>query len=678
MKKLLIIIALFGITKANAQDWSITGNTGTDPTLNFIGTTDNTAFKIKTFDQVRIQIGGTGNVKIGSGVAATKLDVAGIITATGGNSTNWNTAFGWGNHSAAGYVTAATETDPQVGTISTNNIPKWNASQLVTSVLWESSSRIGIGTAAPTAALHISSVDGLLVAGTFGSGIIPASGAGLRLMWFPKKGAFRAGRVLADASVPGDETLFWNEDSIGNYSFAAGLNVKAKGTTSIALGNYCFASGNNSFAAGKYAEAIGTNAVSIGYSTLAQENYSMAINNFTTTKGTASFASGINTLAEGHYSASFNNQTWSDGDNSFAAGLLSKSVGENSSAFGIHSISRAYGSTVVGMYNDSLEGDPYVSLTTNPLFIVGNGNSNTSRSNAFMVFKDGTAKIGNKTLKDDLGLGLLIGGDVLPTDNDFYYVGNSTYRYNTIYCTNGTINTSDVHEKNNINNLYYGTKELMKLRPVTFNWNEHPEQGTKIGLIAQELQKIIPEVVVDKDWSKSENGKRAAVPATRLGVYYSDLIPVLIKGFQEQVTEKEELKNKIEALEVKNNLMVSLMDELTSKLNALEHSLAECCVSINKSEFQPSEINQVPSLEQNIPNPFTQKTEIKYYIPQSVHTSRLLISDEHGKEIRNVEIKISGNGSYYIQGNELSPGIYFYTLTVDDQMKLTRKMILTK
>jgi hypothetical protein len=46
---------------------------------------------------------GPDNVGIGISSPATKLDVNGVIQATGGNSTNWNTAYGWGDHAAVGY-----------------------------------------------------------------------------------------------------------------------------------------------------------------------------------------------------------------------------------------------------------------------------------------------------------------------------------------------------------------------------------------------------------------------------------------------------------------------------------------------------------------------------------------------------------------------------------------------
>ena len=45
-------------------------------------------------------------IGIGTENPTTLLDVSGVITASGGNSTDWNTAFGWGNHASGGYLTS--------------------------------------------------------------------------------------------------------------------------------------------------------------------------------------------------------------------------------------------------------------------------------------------------------------------------------------------------------------------------------------------------------------------------------------------------------------------------------------------------------------------------------------------------------------------------------------------
>ena len=52
-----------------------------------------------------IGIGGGHNANPKLTVTTSGITVAGTVTATGGNSTNWNTAYGWGNHASAGYIT---------------------------------------------------------------------------------------------------------------------------------------------------------------------------------------------------------------------------------------------------------------------------------------------------------------------------------------------------------------------------------------------------------------------------------------------------------------------------------------------------------------------------------------------------------------------------------------------
>jgi hypothetical protein len=105
--------------------------------------------------------------------------------------------------------------------------------------------KIGMGINNPVANLHLVGNDGLLAVGTFGSGVIPATGAGTRMMWYPAKGAFRVGQVSVTQ---------WDDVNIGTHSFAAGYNNTAASNYSTVFGAnniisinnpYCLISGNN-------------------------------------------------------------------------------------------------------------------------------------------------------------------------------------------------------------------------------------------------------------------------------------------------------------------------------------------------------------------------------------------------------------------------------------------------
>lgn len=172
------------------------------------------------------------------------------------------------------------------------------------------------GTVVPSS-LSMSGNDGLLSIGTFGSGIIPTSGSGEKMLWYPNKSSFRCGGVSSSE---------WDDASIGNYSFASGYNCIA--------GNYSFASGNASVASGDYAVAIGKKAqataigvypsgvsVAIGDSSIASTSRSVAIGkgNIASTNSVA-IAIGYNNLASGAISTSFGTNTIASGHYSFALG----------------------------------------------------------------------------------------------------------------------------------------------------------------------------------------------------------------------------------------------------------------------------------------------------------------------------------------------------------------------
>jgi hypothetical protein len=73
----------------------------------------------------------------------------------------------------------------------------------------------------------------------------------------------------------------------------------------------------------------------------------------------------------------------------------------------------------------------------------------------------------------------------------------------------------------------------MTLRAVKYSWKKDNSNKLNIGLIAQDVQKVFPEVI---DIQEDE--------MNTLGVRYQELVPVLVKAIQELKAELDELKNK--------------------------------------------------------------------------------------------------------------------------------------
>lgn len=160
---------------------------------------------------------------------------------------------------------------------------------------------------------------------------------------------------------------------------------------------------------------------------------------------------------------------------------------------------------------------------------------------------------------------------LVPTvDNSFLSLGYSNKRWSTVYAVNGTIQTSDRNKKKNIKTIPYGIADLMKLRPVSYYWKEErfgsaivpkEDRQLKLGLIAQEVEKIIPEVIYTYGW-KAKNEKEntyVRYEYDRIGINYEELIPLLIKAKQEQNEELEILSAEM------NELSKRLQQLMTTK-----------------------------------------------------------------------------------------------------------------
>jgi hypothetical protein len=106
---------------------------------------------------------------------------------------------------------------------------------------------------------------------------------------------------------------------------------------------------------------------------------------------------------------------------------------------------------------------------------------------------------------------------------------------------------SDSRLKKNVRQVSYGLKELSQIEPKSYNYITENDKTTRhIGVMAQDLKNIMPELVVELDQHKFKD----VVPEnlrqdTVYGVKYQELVPVLINAIKELKEEVETLKQRV-------------------------------------------------------------------------------------------------------------------------------------
>jgi len=144
-------------------------------------------------------------------------------------------------------------------------------------------------------------------------------------------------------------------------------------------------------------------------------------------------------------------------------------------------------------------------------------------------------------------------------------IGTTTPSYalhvsGTAYATGAAGALSDIRHKKDIASLKDGALDfIMKLRPVSFKWKNPKDDGMKgnqIGFIAQEVEKILPTIVLTQN-----NEERTK------GLKYNELIPVITKALQELEALNEQQGRGIAALKAEN---ASLREEFSARISRLE------------------------------------------------------------------------------------------------------------
>jgi len=157
---------------------------------------------------------------------------------------------------------------------------------------------------------------------------------------------------------------------------------------------------------------------------------------------------------------------------------------------------------------------------------------------------------GSEYIADAGNFQIAFNGAVIPALDNLDDLGSATQRWDDVYATSGVVNTSDIRLKKNISKLGYGLNEILRIEPISYQWknSSNPAQ-VKLGFSAQQLLEIIPEIVKTNDNVFDEDSRNStSIKNENLGVYYSDLIPVLTNAIQEQQQMIMTLKSTVEEL----------------------------------------------------------------------------------------------------------------------------------
>ena len=266
-------------------------------------------------------------------------------------------------------------------------------------------------------------------------------------------------------------------------------------------------------------------------------------------------------------------------------------------------------------------------------------------------------------------------GIFVNNDNDLLFAagGSATvgsFEANGDFEVDGNVvASSDKRLKSNIVDYDKGLEAVMALNPIEYNYNGEggiSYRDRKIGLIAQELQKVAPEMVtnVEKETFDTEGNLKSS--DTYLGIHENEIKYLLINAMKQQQELIEDQKQRLEILE-QDNL------ELRESVETLQNMFEE--ISVDQATLSDQE---GAFLKQNVPNPFNNTTQISYFVPEFSSSASLKVFGINGALIHDVDISQTGIGVINLKAENLTQGTYTYSLFVDGKIIDTQQMVLTE
>ncbi|OFX27992.1 MAG: hypothetical protein A2X08_15780, partial [Bacteroidetes bacterium GWA2_32_17] len=464
-----------------------------------------------------------------------------------------------------------------------------------------------------------------------------------------------------------------NPNTTGGSNTAMGteaLTNNLTGLENVAIGKWALYSNTSGYintAIGTealYYNTTGTNNTATGYEALYSNTTGLGntaygvVAIFNNTSGNYNTAIGLSTL--------FDNTTGT-GNTGVGNVALAYTTGDYNSALG----RRALLWNTSGNYNTAVGNDAG--------YYTSNG---TGSNNTFIGY--GTIANG------DYSNATAIGKGAITTAPGYVVIGSTTV--SQIGGWLDWTNMSDGRFKINVTENVKGLEFIKKLRPVTYQMDTKAADDFLIQNMPDSIKTdhqagmdFVPSTAIIHSGFIAQEVDSAAqacgfvssivhTPAdsitTPYALSYAEFVVPLVKAVQEQQKMIDSLKQR---QNVTDSLLVALQSCCT--LGSIQKNIQNNDDDqLNLLSNHNIELANNAVLYQNAPNPFSDGTSIKYFVPGNAD-AQIVFYDEYGSQLKVFKIEEKGIGQLNVSASNLAAGMYSYSLIVNGKVADTKKML---
>lgn len=135
----------------------------------------------------------------------------------------------------------------------------------------------------------------------------------------------------------------------------------------------------------------------------------------------------------------------------------------------------------------------------------------------------------------------------------------------------------------------------------------------------------------------------------------------------------------LEELKKENTALKTQVQSLEARLAQLEAAVKSLAAAGGSPKSGSQYVGDFPTLKQSDPNPFSESTEISYYLPENVSQAVLMVNrSSDGRQVLSMPLTAKGFNSITISATDLASGTYTCSLVADGKIVSSQQLLIVK